>query len=722
MKIPRSLPRHFLFPIFLALAAALTGCDKLTTDDPSEPDTPGDITEIDIDKADILPVYNLGEDFSSYIESIEYSPDSTTIYINLSQSIPTDRIPKEASIIVIPECDMFPDGFGATVRTVRLSPTIMLTCSWPDLSQFAEEFDLSTADGSLEISEIKVFDQDGNPVEYEEFNPDRHDGRSRAGINNLITLQYLDLSVSNGTPWDNLRFRGQLYYGFKYLNATIQKERGQRTKMTFDLEPVIGFEATSITSCKTEIKKEVRIGQLRTNLKALVAGVPVVFPVTFYLYFEASAAGTLTFESTLTHSFSPAFTISNSSGRWEHWYRDNDNSDSSGKNPWTIGKIDLDGSISTGLRAGVMVGLYSATTGVGINLIPKYTLSASASLSSDDLYRINPMVSSTIGIDTEIYAAAKLFGCNLGKYTYTFPPIELYNKSIHLFPEISGFKVGDGASETEKTVEYDREKHFFLENIQAEEGLVLLDENKEEIGRYQPSSTEEDDNKIHKKQYLSRLSPKKTYYTAPFYHVFGKTFMGNEHRFVTDDKAESRIYRLSILNCADERLLPDKKEFIIKADIGVDGNIEITDIEGMENRNNIWYYSWIDENERTDHESTISFQKKYAGLSISATYSPDNNPYSPCLNESHSHSGDSNSMFYTTIGYQYHDYYVYRNAYENGAYSKYYYSWVSKQAEFRVSADGKTLTPCDGYDNKGSMNTVYPTIHDITIKLERIDQ
>lgn len=721
MKISSSLPRHFLYLILLVLTTALAGCDKNTTEEPSEPDKPGDITETDIDSADVLPVHNLGEDFSSYIESIDYSPDSTTIYVSLKQSTPAGRIPKEASIIVIPECEMFPDGFGATVRSVRLSPTIMLTCSWPDLSQFAEEFNLSTADGTLEISEIEVFDQDGNRIEFEEYDPDDQgsSSRSRAGICNLITRQHLDLSVSNGTAWNHLRFLGQVYYGFRYIGATIQKERGRRTIMTFDIEPTLGLNVSSIVECKAEVNKDIRIGQLRTNLKALVAGVPVVFPVTFYLYFEAAAAGSITFESTLTHEFSSAFTISNSSGQWRSSRRNGDGNNGD-ESPWGIQKIDLDGSISTGLRAGVIVGLYSATTGVGINLIPKYTLSASASLSSDDLYRINPMVSNNIGIESEIYVAAKLFGCDLGKYTYSFPKIDLYDNSIHLFPGISGFKVGEGATETEKVVEYDREKHFFLENIQAEEGLVLLDENSEVVGRYKPTSTEENESKIHKKQYLSRLKPKKTYYAAPFYSIFGKTFIGNEYLFKTDDIIESRTYRLSILNSADERLLPDKKEFIIKADVGAEGDIEITNIEGMERQGNDWYYSWIDNVERTDGESTITFKEERASLRISAYVS--DNPYSLCINEAHNHSDDSNTMINTSIGYQYHYYYVFRQAYENQAYSKYYYSWTSKRAEFWLSSDGKTQTPCDGQDNKGSMNTVYTTIHNITAKLERIGQ
>ncbi len=128
-----------------------------------------------------------------------------------------------------------------------------------------------------------------------------------------------------------------VYYGFRYIGATIQKERGRRTIMTFDIEPTLGLNVSSIVECKAEVNKDIRIGQLRTNLKALVAGVPVVFPVTFYLYFEAAAAGSITFESTLTHEFSSAFTISNSSGQWRSSRRNGDGNNGD-ESPWGIQK------------------------------------------------------------------------------------------------------------------------------------------------------------------------------------------------------------------------------------------------------------------------------------------------------------------------------------------------------------------------------------------------
>lgn len=711
----KSRRRQFLLLSLILLLSAIVIAGCQTAKDEEFDDIDNSENVVDIDSASVLPVRNVGEDFADYIESIAYSTDSATIYISLKENIPSDRIPRAASIFIIPECEMFPYGFGATVRSVSKSNGILLTCSWPDLSQFADEFDISTDNGTLEISEIEVFDQNGNPIVYEEFNPSDsiQNSDSRAGINNLIMRLPLELSMSNGSAWDNLSFRGQVYYGFKYLGANIRKN-GRRTIMTFEIEPIAGFEATSIAECEVGIKKDIRIGHIKTSFKAFIGGVPIIFHVTFYLYFEAEAAGSLKFEATLAHEFSSTYIISNASGRWETERKNGDNAD---KNPWTIGKIDLDGSVSAGLKGGVMIGLYSATSGVGLNVIPKYTLSASASLSSENLYQINPKVENTIGIESEVYVAAKLFGCNLGKYTNTLPKIDLLKNSQHLFPGISNLKVEDGATETEKIIEYDREKHFFLEGLQAEEGLVLMDENYNEINRFNPTATGESDNVIHKKQYLSRLEPNNTYYVAPYYRIFDKTFIGNKYRLETGNAVETYTYRLTIVNCAEKLLNPDKKEFIIKADVYSDGKIDILNVSGMKKMDSAWFYTWIDKEDKKDDENIITFKNEYAGLSLSGCKGSINS----CENPAHDHSGDDFSYFEFNILYKYDDYYVYRNDYENGAYSKYYYQWIYKSAKFYLGLDSNSQTPCFGYDNRGSLNTLYTNIYDISVKFEQID-
>jgi len=691
------------------LATLLSACDKTESDSTDEPDVP-DVPPVNISDESVLPVNVLGKDFADYIESVVWNDDSTQLTVVLNSSIPVNDIPKAGTIMVIDACETYPFGFAATVITVEQNDNIVLHCTPPDLSQFADSFDLSTDDDTFSAELVDIVDNDGKPVEYEWV---ENDAVSRAsyehGVDNKIVSLPFNISVSNGTAWDNLSFSGRVYCGFKHLGIRINKPSGGRMTTSFDIEPTAAISATTTVTGKVSATKNIRLGQMRFVVRGSIAGVPVILPVSFYIYFVAEASGEIKCELELSSEYNASYTVSDASGSWKS-VKNNDKKEVS--SPWAVGKLDLSGSISAGIKCGVMIGLYSSTVGVGLNITPKYTLSASASLSSDNLYKINPEVGNKVEVESEVYCAAKIFGKELGKYSYNFPSISLFNESLHLFPGISNFKA-ECKEATSATVTYDREKRFFLEGVNAEEGLALLDENNKPISYHQTSTTGDTGEHISKQYRFSNLAPKRNYYVAPYYKVFGKTFLGDGKSIRTKDKIETRHYRMTLQHQEprNPELTPPVTTFNLTMDVNSDDEILSVSLKGIDGQN-----FWVRKDEVVEGPVNLIFDKSRIGIEA---YVSD---FSNCVNIKHNHNNSKNGIEIIIRSYD-ETYYVPKEDYPSGPYTKKYYWWCYQTQCFIISPNDVSATSCWGmtdFFNDG-VSHMGAAIFDGSISLERID-
>lgn len=671
----------------LLLVALLSACDKAKGEYPEDPDEP-DSPEVNIEDAPVLPVSVVGESFTDYIESLTWTADSTEQTIVLKETVPAQMVPKAGTIMVVDECGMFPFGFGATINSVVRSDKIVLHCTAPNLSQFAESFDLSTDSETLSAELVDVVDDNGNPIDYE-FVEDEEGSRAsfEHGVDNKIVSLPFNISVSNGTAWDKLSFSGRVYCGFKHLGIRINKPVGGRMTTSFDIEPIAGISATSTVTCKVSATKNIRLGQMRFIVRGSVAGVPVILPVTFYVYFVAEASGEIKCELELSSEYNASYTVSDATGRWSS-VKNNDKKEVA--NPWAVGSLDLSGSISAGIKCGVMIGLYSSTVGVGLNITPKYTLSAGASLSSENLYKINPEVGNKVEVESEVYCTARIFGKELGKYTYEFPAISLFDESLHLFPGVSNLKAECNAS-TSAEVTYNREKRFFLEGLNAEEGLALLDENSKVLSYHHTNSTGETDGHISKSYTFTGLSPKTDYYVAPYYRIFGKTFIANEKSIRTDDEIKHQRYRLSFLSCNDE---PSLVPPVTTLGINVEVNSSKEIINATFDDGNFEKY-WIREDKTEDYGDNIFFTNSYimAALYCNAGYD--------CINEKHRHTDDENRL-QLVLRSVFEYYYVPKEQYESGKYRKMFYEYRYYTSTFMLPLASGVYTPCGGVLDVGT--------------------
>ena len=689
----------------LLLVALLSACDKAKGEYPEDPDEP-DSPEVNIEDAPVLPVSVVGESFTDYIESVTWTTDSTEQTIVLKESVPAQMVPKAGTIMVVDECGMFPFGFGATINSVDRSDKIVLHCTAPNLSQFAESFDLSTDSETLSAELVDVADDNGNPIDYELVEDEEGSRASfEHGVDNKIVSLPFNISVSNGTAWDKLSFSGRVYCGFKHLGIRINKPAGGRMTTSFDIEPIAGISATSTVTCKVSATKNIRLGQMRFIVRGSVGGVPVILPVTFYVYFVAEASGEIKCELELSSEYNASYTVSDATGRWSS-VKNNDKKEVS--NPWAVGSLDLSGSISVGIKCGVMIGLYSSTVGVGLNITPKYTLSASASLSSEDLYKINPEVGNKVEVESEVYCTARIFGKELGKYSYEFPAISLFDESLHLFPGISNFKA-ECKESSSAVVTYEREKRFFLEGLSAEEGLALLDDKMELISYQNTLSTGVNDKNISKKYVFSNLAPNRDYYVAPYYKIFGKTFLGDSHNIRT--KAEKRHYRLTIQGGYYTELVPPVAYFDVEVYVDSNNRVQDVTLTGSDGRN-----YWVIKDEVNEGEAALYYDK--SNISIEAY--PEE--FSICQNSKHNHDRNRNGIG-IIIRSNSETYYMMKEEYSSGYNPKMYSWWFYPVQGFIIGLDEESATSCwgqtdwynDGVSHKG------PCIFDGSISLKRVD-
>ncbi len=654
-----------------------------------------------------------GERFTDYVESVAWNADSTELTVTLRGGVPVGEIPEVGTIMVVDACGMFPFGFGATVNSVERNDKILLHCTPPDLSQFAESFELSTDDETLSAELVDIVDDNGDPIDYELV-----DGENGArasfgyGVDNKIVSIPFDISTSNGTAWDNLSFSGRVYCGFKHLGVRINKPTGGRMTTAFDIAPTAGISATTTVSGKVSATKNIRLGQMRFIVKGTIAGVPVILPVTFYIYFVAEASGEIKCELELSSEYNASYTVSDATGSWES-VKNNDKKEAS--NPWAVGTLDLSGSISAGVKCGVMIGLYSSTVGVGLNITPKYTLSASASLSSENLYIINPEVDNTVEVESEVYCAARIFGKELGKYSYKFPSVSIFDESLHLLPGISDFKAECDGS-TSAVVTYRREKRFFLEGVSADEGLVLLDENSKVLSYHQTSSTGETDGHISKTYTFSGLSPKTGYYVAPYYRVFGKTFMGEQKNIRTDDEIRKQRYRLTFLSCDGEpSLLPPVTTLGINVE--VNSSKEILNLS-FDDGTLVKY--WLRMDKTQDYGDKIFFTKSFLEAQLYCNTGYD------CINKDHNHTGDDDRI-QLILRSVFEYYYVPKTQYESGVYRKKFYEYQYFTSTFMLPLASGIYTPCGGVSDIGT--GIYGTfetyvrdcVFDASVRLELIE-
>lgn len=462
----------------------------------------------------------LKEEAIPYIEE-KVTSDSLLVF---SGNTPEDALPKVGVMLYVPVSDNTPYGFLARVVSIEKGSSIKIHT---ETLPIEEVFDFLSIDTTMTvINEFEgVFDDEGNPIVYEIIDTsdiDLNDFTVEQTLTRGIeTMEITDKCVKfpiniyeaeSGN--DKVEVSGAVYAGIKNFKLDLDVSNHSFKYLNFDTTPFVKLAGDVSVTSGRKIEKSKRLAQLRFKLTVPtpLAGVPLIIPVTIYVYGTFGAAGELGATLRLQYDYECKANVRYKNGSWgsdvKHGGFDN-------KSPWVPGKFDVNGEIYAGSKIGVLVGLYSATSGIGVNTIPKIALGTSAELSSEDLLKVNPEVYLSFAAGGEIYCVAELFGWKLGKYTLELPELTIWKGSVKLLPEIEDFEARGSKSSAD--ISWKHDSYYFLLPLGVHTGTTVYEsDGVTEVRSYTPSPTHPETFTSQYAVNAAGLQAGKKYYAAPY--------------------------------------------------------------------------------------------------------------------------------------------------------------------------------------------------------------
>lgn len=477
----------------------------------------------------------MDEQVVQYVESCQN--DSI---IKFSSSIPENLIPRIGSIIYVPQSEKTPYGYlGKIIKVEKTDGYKVFTETAPLDEVFG---DLSVGGTIESINAIdEVLDAEGNPIEYEivdslyQETGTKVSVKSRAQDFNLKDkLIKFPFDIYNGEAGKkSIKISGEVYAGLRNFSLSIDIHRQNVSYVDLNLTPCVGFNATSTVKLAGDKKEidDILIGKVTFHATIPTAvGIPLIFPITLYVYGTCGASGEITATLRFQPEYSTNWNVKYENGQWTC-----DKNDPPARNPWIASEFEVKGEIHCGPKLGVRVGLYNATSGIGIDVIPKYSVGCSVSISSENILNINPLVEQTITISSEAYCVAGLFGKQFAKATFRFPDYVLWNDKMYLLPQYSDFTATGNGVHGE--ISYKIDQNYFLKFMGFKHGLTIFDsDGTTEIETEYPASSHTDSKGFSYYNYSSRELPEnRTFYASPTIFGLNRKFHGEKHEFMTGE-------------------------------------------------------------------------------------------------------------------------------------------------------------------------------------------
>lgn len=477
----------------------------------------------------------LKEEMTQYIDDMVIS-DSLLIF---NANIPEEALPKVGTNIFIPVSDKTPYGFLAKVSSIeRGSKVYIQTTTLP----LEEVFDYLSIDNTVEITnEFEgVYDDDGNPIEYEIIDTTNID-LSDTTIKSISTRAFEVMELGNCVKFpikiyksenSKISVDGAIYAGFKNFDLDIDISNHSFKYLNLTATPFLKVAVSGNVSTEKKVEATKRLAQLRYRLTipTPLAGVPIIVPITVYVYGTVGASGEIGATFTLQYDYECYNNIRYKNGSWssdiKHGGFDN-------KSPWTPIEFNVNGEIYAESKIGIIAGLYSATTGVGFNVIPKVSVGTSAELSSTDLLKINPEVYLSLKASSEIYCVAEIFGWEIGKYTMELPELTIWKGNTYLLPNINKFEAKANKSSADITWQHD--SFYFLSPLGVKTGTTVFESDMStEVNSYEPTPTHPNFYTSVYSVNASGLQYGKKYYAAPYASWGEFKWYGDMEEFCTE--------------------------------------------------------------------------------------------------------------------------------------------------------------------------------------------
>ena len=489
------------------------------------------------------PEFQMNDGINIYSEDVIHYMGDVFLgdsLIFFDASMPEELMPKVNEHIFIPVSDKTPYGVLANVKTVRKTDKIIVEIEPMSLD---EAFEFLTIDESTPITtELEgVFDIDGNPMEFEVVdtteidlndtivNPMNNRGFTLFEFDeNCIKIPVKIAKTESGN--DKIEVSGIAYIGFHNFKFEIDNADGLKY-LNLNATPYVKLGVQNKMATENVLEISQRVGQIHFKITVPTpAGIPIIFPVTLYVNAGFGIRGELSATLGLQYEYNCNCVAKFDNGQWIR----NVTHGGTDKSPWVVSEFDVKGEIYSGFKLGLLVGLYSATSGIGFNLEPKLSLATQAQLSSEDLLKTNPNVDLSLKAGSELYCIAKLFGKKLPKLSVQFPDFTLWSQKMYLLPNITEFTAeGD---KTSADISWKHDIIYFLSAIGLKTGTAVFESNGiTEIASYKPSPSGNDVESYYYDVTATGLSTGETYYAAPFAYWNDYVWYGEMEEFTTEE-------------------------------------------------------------------------------------------------------------------------------------------------------------------------------------------
>lgn len=487
------------------------------------------------DQAEQTPFNQPNSEVKVYTEAeANYvSEEATEDALVFKSNTPDNVLPKVGSIIQMPISENTPYGFLGRVTEVKKGDKIVVTTEEVALDEAYPNLSIDTLINVLDGIE-GVFDEEGNPVEYTIEEDDEAQTRAVSPqTRSVAEYDWEKAKINIPIPTDFLgkefSAKGSIKVSFAGSKFDLDNKDGLKY-LNLELHPSLALSAQITTEIKAA-KKEFKTKPLKIKARAVVG--PVIIPITIPIYFKAGIKGEFTSTIQLNYSKACNAYVRYKDGKWS---KGCDPIKSGDESPWYVTSFDVNGSLYAGIDVEFIAGIYTRNAGVGVELYPNATLSASASLSSIDPFKVNPDVTFGIGLESRVFCMAKLFSKKLEVFDIKLPDVTFFQRSIKLFPEISEFEANGGSSSAE--ISYISGSRYFLRLLGVKTGATVYKQDKTtEVNTYYPAHNREDRlGNLYYNTNVSGLQAGATYYAAPIISWLNFKWVGEKQEFSTEAK------------------------------------------------------------------------------------------------------------------------------------------------------------------------------------------
>ena len=503
------------------------------------------------------------------------SPTNDSLLV-FSSSTPDEALPNVGTIIYVPITEKTPYGFLGKVTAIEKGNEIMVKTESVPLEEAFDNLSVDTVINLMDKVE-SVLDEDGNPIQYEMIDStltESGDAKTRAG--GYWQGGVIKFPFTIGKREDGHELIGALYAELTNFDFNVDIVNNELRYIDVKADPTVKISLTDRIKIKKREEKSKLIGTV--NCAPITIPTPIIVPIILrpklYLYLVYGATGEITASLSLQYQKSFETEIHWRNGTWDKKLLCNDLKN---ENPWTVTEFDVNGELYIGSKMGLLVGLYSATTGIGITVTPKISLGAEAKLSTENLLDINPQVELAAKWSGDLYFTASLFNRPIAHYSFSSPEYVAWSEKLYLFPQFGDFEA-IGAS-TSGEVSYNTDSHYFLAALGVKTGARVYESDKKTIvGTYFTDKTSTDNKGINYFNVnVDGLNPGATYYAAPVCSWLGYTWPSSSKKEFTTEASYHLGFR-----CASQSYDVISFNFSLNNTTGnvIDYTTEATDYSG----------------------------------------------------------------------------------------------------------------------------------------------